>query len=89
MSAFWNNTPYTAWGIHIGGEDRACGQPNLTSSWVSEVTAQGWHLLTFSDARNGLAETTQNSCTGKKHCRATVKLYRTSDGGRTWAPVTG
>ena len=45
MSAFWNNTPYAAWGIYIGGEDRACSQPNLTSAWVSEVTTQGWHLL--------------------------------------------
>jgi hypothetical protein len=45
MTAFWTNTPYTAWGIYIGGEDRACSQPNLTKSWVSSVTAQGWHLL--------------------------------------------
>ena len=45
MTAFWTNTPYSAWGIYIGGEDRACSQPNLTASWVSEVTAQGWHLL--------------------------------------------
>src|ERR1700728_381195 len=44
MTAFWTNTPYSAWGIYIGGEDRACSQPSLTSSWVSEVTAQGWHL---------------------------------------------
>jgi photosystem II stability/assembly factor-like uncharacterized protein len=43
--------------------------------------------LTFSDARNGLAETTQNSCSGKEHCRSTVTLYRTSDGGRNWQPV--
>lgn len=45
MSAFWDNTPYSAWGIYIGGEDRACSQPDLTASWVSSVTAQGWHLL--------------------------------------------
>src|ERR1700722_15100799 len=45
MSAFWSNTPYSAWGVYIGGEDRACSQPNLTASWVSSVTAQGWHLL--------------------------------------------
>src|ERR1700735_1392655 len=45
MTAFWTNTPYSAWGVYIGGEDRACSQPNLTASWVSSVTAQGWHLL--------------------------------------------
>jgi hypothetical protein len=45
MSAFWSNTPYAVWGVYIGGADRACGQPNLTSSWVASVTNQGWGLL--------------------------------------------
>ncbi|MEO6701989.1 MAG: glycoside hydrolase domain-containing protein, partial [Jatrophihabitantaceae bacterium] len=45
MSAFFRNTPYLAWGIYIGGKDRACSQPNLTASWVSQVTGQGWALL--------------------------------------------
>src|SRR5579859_5639537 len=45
MTAFWSNTPYVGWGVYIGGEDRACSQPNLTSSWVASVTQQGWHLL--------------------------------------------
>jgi len=43
--------------------------------------------LTFSSARDGLAETTQSSCAGKGHCRSTVTLYRTSDGGRHWTPA--
>lgn len=45
MNAFFANTPYLVWGIYIGGRDRACGQPNLTSSWVKSVTGQGWALL--------------------------------------------
>ena len=45
MTAFFTNTPYSAWGVYIGGKDRACSQPNLTPSWVSAVTSQGWHLL--------------------------------------------
>jgi hypothetical protein len=45
MSAFFNNTPYSAWGVYIGGEDRSCSQPNLTAGWVTTVTKQGWHLL--------------------------------------------
>ncbi|MGI8664898.1 MAG: DUF1906 domain-containing protein [Jatrophihabitans sp.] len=45
MSAFFRNTPYLAWGIYLGGEDRACSQPNLTASWVTQVTGQGWALL--------------------------------------------
>jgi hypothetical protein len=44
MSAFWNNTPYSAWGVYIGGVDRGCSQPNLTTAWVTAVTHQGWHL---------------------------------------------
>jgi hypothetical protein len=43
--------------------------------------------LTFSDALNGLAETTQNACSGKDNCHTTVRLYRTSDGGRHWEPT--
>lgn len=45
MNAFWHNTPYTYWGIYIGGSTRGCRQPNLTANWVHQVTAQGWTLL--------------------------------------------
>jgi hypothetical protein len=45
MNAFWKNTPYTYWGIYIGGSTRGCRQPNLTADWVRRVTAQGWALL--------------------------------------------
>lgn len=45
MRAFWNNTPYSYWGIYIGGSDRACAQPQLTKAWVSDVTKMGWDLL--------------------------------------------
>lgn len=45
MSAFYSNTPFSYWGIYLGGSSRGCAQPNLTSSWVSTVTGQGWDLL--------------------------------------------
>lgn len=45
MSAFWKNSPYTYWGIYIGGSTRGCSQPNLTAAWVRQVTRQGWLLL--------------------------------------------
>jgi hypothetical protein len=45
MTAFWTNSPYSAWGVYIGGIDRSCSQPNLTKAWVTSVTNQGWHLL--------------------------------------------
>lgn len=41
----WQSSPYRAVGVYIGGNNRACAQPELTPSWVSEVTAEGWHLM--------------------------------------------
>jgi hypothetical protein len=45
MRAFWTNTPYSYWGIYIGGSDRGCAQPNLTATWVSHMISMGWDLL--------------------------------------------
>jgi hypothetical protein len=44
MSA-WASSPYRAIGVYIGGANRACSQPNLTSTWVGEQVAAGWHLI--------------------------------------------
>jgi glycoside hydrolase-like protein len=44
MSA-WASSPYRAVGVYIGGLNRACSQPNLTSSWVGAQVAAGWHLI--------------------------------------------
>jgi hypothetical protein len=41
----WDSSPYRAIGVYIGGLNRACSQPNLTSSWVAEQTSLGWHLI--------------------------------------------
>jgi hypothetical protein len=43
--AAWEDSPYRAIGVYIGGLNRACSQPNLTASWVSAQTAAGWHLI--------------------------------------------
>lgn len=56
MKAFWVNTPFSYWGIYIGGSDRGCSQPNLTRSWVRSVVAMGWDLLPIWVGR-------QNPCT--------------------------
>lgn len=52
MAAFWSGTPYYYWGIYIGGNQRSCSQPNLTSSWINTVMngtvngiTMGWSLL--------------------------------------------
>lgn len=41
----WGASPYRAVGVYIGGLNRGCSQPNLTSSWVAEQVADGWHLI--------------------------------------------
>jgi hypothetical protein len=43
--AAWASSPYRAVGVYIGGANRACSQPNLTASWVSEQTEADWHLI--------------------------------------------
>jgi hypothetical protein len=43
--AAWGASPYRAIGVYIGGENRACSQPNLTPAWVSQESAAGWHMI--------------------------------------------
>ncbi len=43
--AAWGSSPYRAIGVYIGGTNRGCSQPNLTSAWVGEQVAAGWHLI--------------------------------------------
>ena len=45
MSTWMSDSPYNAVGIYIGGGDRACTQPNLTASWVTQQAAAGWHFM--------------------------------------------
>jgi hypothetical protein len=44
MSAWGAASPYGAVGVYIGGVNMACSQPNLTASWVSTESADGWHI---------------------------------------------
>ena len=45
MRIWWNDSPYGAVGIYLGGSDAACSQPNLTPAWLRGVAAQGWHFI--------------------------------------------
>jgi Domain of unknown function (DUF1906) len=45
MMTAWAASPYRGIGVYIGGTNRACSQPNLTSNWVGEQVAAGWHLI--------------------------------------------
>jgi xanthine/CO dehydrogenase XdhC/CoxF family maturation factor len=40
-----SGNPYTATAIYVGGETMSCSQPNLTASWVTQVSSQGWDLI--------------------------------------------
>ncbi|HEX6229026.1 MAG TPA: hypothetical protein VFZ41_06130, partial [Solirubrobacterales bacterium] len=39
MRTWRASSPYQAVGVYIGGINRACSQPNLTSRWVAEQVA--------------------------------------------------
>lgn len=67
--AAWRTTTtqyaFSTVGIYIGGSDRHCkDQPNLTASWASTVSGQGWHFMpiylghqaAFGDIVNGPVE---------------------------------
>ncbi|HET8598953.1 MAG TPA: glycoside hydrolase domain-containing protein [Segeticoccus sp.] len=41
----WLKSPYRSVGIYIGGSMRACGDGNLSASWVNQVTGMGWGLI--------------------------------------------
>lgn len=41
----WSASPYRGIAVYVGGPNRGCAQPNLTSAWVSKVTAKGWKLM--------------------------------------------
>jgi hypothetical protein len=43
--AAWATSPYRGIGVYIGGANRACSQPNLTTTWVGEQVAAGWNLI--------------------------------------------
>src|SRR6188768_3370534 len=46
MDTWWKKSPFSAVGIYISGDSRACRtQPNLSATWVATQVARGWRLL--------------------------------------------
>ncbi|MFJ8790000.1 glycoside hydrolase domain-containing protein [Streptomyces sp. NPDC102462] len=41
----WHTGFYGAAAVYVGGKNRGCNQPNLTTSWVKSVNAVGWKLI--------------------------------------------
>jgi hypothetical protein len=46
MQIWWNASPHYDMNIYMSGRNRACAaQPNLSASWVNQVSAMGWGLI--------------------------------------------
>ncbi|WP_156178851.1 glycoside hydrolase domain-containing protein, partial [Saccharothrix sp. ST-888] len=45
MDSWMRSSPFGAIGIYIGGVNRTCNQPNLTSDWVAQQASIGWHFF--------------------------------------------
>jgi hypothetical protein len=66
MSAWKSASPYGAVGIYIGGAERACAQPNLTASWVTQQAAAGWHFIpTYVGVQAEFSQITSPASQGK------------------------
>jgi hypothetical protein len=45
MNTWRTSSPYRAVGIYISGASRSCTQANLTATWVTNQTNNGWRLI--------------------------------------------
>ncbi|GIU81967.1 MAG: DUF1906 domain-containing protein [Acidobacteria bacterium] len=45
MQTWWDFSPFYDANIYISGRNRGCSQPQLTASWVTQVSAMGWGLI--------------------------------------------
>jgi hypothetical protein len=45
MQIWWNNSPFYDSNIYISGRNRGCSQPQLTATWVNQISAMGWGLI--------------------------------------------
>jgi hypothetical protein len=45
MKAWKASNFYGAAAVYVGGKNRGCAQPQLTSSWVKSVSTSGWKLI--------------------------------------------
>ena len=45
MQAWKTASLYQGVGIYIGGVSRSCTQPNLTATWVTVASLQGWRII--------------------------------------------
>lgn len=41
----WRSSPFRGVGVYIGGPNRTCAQPELTASWVDQVSRMSWRIV--------------------------------------------
>ena len=76
MQAWKIASPYQGVGVYIGGVSRSCTQPNLTASWVTAASLQGWRIIPIYVGY-------QAPCTGRpnatKFTNSTAAILGTAD----------
>ncbi len=45
MQTWWNDSPYTAVNLYIGGSMRACANNALNATYLTDLHAQGWRFI--------------------------------------------
>ena len=45
MQTWWNNSPYSAVNLYIGGSVRACGNAALDAEYLTKLYNQGWKFI--------------------------------------------
>jgi Domain of unknown function (DUF1906) len=87
MHTWWDDSPYGAIGIYLGGSDAACSQPNLTPAWLRDEAAQGWHYIPlYVGPQAAFHELSRNSSASQGVAAATNAVYRAQQLG--FGPMT-
>ncbi|MEU1460282.1 glycoside hydrolase domain-containing protein [Streptomyces sp. NPDC005727] len=72
----WHTGFYGAAAVYVGGRNRGCAQPNLTSSWVTYVSGLGWKLVPIYVGAQPPCQTSSNP---EKLAASTAASLGTSD----------
>uniref|UniRef100_UPI003D7355E1 DUF1906 domain-containing protein n=1 Tax=Streptomyces sp. WAC 04229 TaxID=2203206 RepID=UPI003D7355E1 len=73
----WAASPYAGVAIYMGGPSRVCSQPNLTASWVSRRSSDGWHILPiYAGLQAGSISSSSANSQGRAAADAAVDLAR-------------
>lgn len=82
----WKTGFYGAAAVYVGGRNRGCAQPQLTSSWVKSVSTLGWKLIPL---YVGAQPPCQSSHNPERLTAATAASLGKSDGTDAVAKASG